>query len=168
MSDTAGGLSITLRNVPLPEPHLALLALGLFLQWARPFRLPVSKGVATVGSGVGIGASAAAIAWATHAARNVDLAQPDELVTTGPYGLTRHPMYEAWTSLYAAIALGLRNGWLAVLLPVLLAFVHRDTGREDARLRRRFGPAHADYARVVPRYLTIRFVRRFVGSARGE
>jgi protein-S-isoprenylcysteine O-methyltransferase Ste14 len=77
-------------------------------------------------------------------------------------------MYEAWTALYAAIALGLRNGWLAAFLPLVVAFVHRDTGREDARLRRRFGPDHDAYARVVPRYLTIRLVRLFRGSSRAR
>ncbi|HJP71010.1 MAG TPA: methyltransferase [Candidatus Limnocylindria bacterium] len=166
MSDAPGRLPIVLRNVPIPEPHLALLAVGLVLQAARPLRLPVPTRPATWGAGVGVGISAAAIAWATRAAGEVDLAEPDRLVTTGPYGLTRHPMYEAWTSLYASIALGLRNGWLAALLPVLLARVHRDTGREDARLRQRFGRAHAAYSRAVPRYLTIRLAKMVRGSAR--
>ena len=152
-------LRVALRNLPLPEPHLALLGLGLVLHRLRPLRLPVARRAAAFGGGVGIGASAAAIFWATHAAGEVDLAEPDRLVMTGPYALTRHPMYEAWTAMYSAITLGLRNGWLAALFPVLLAFVHHETGREDARLRREFGPAHADYSRAVPRYLTIRLVR---------
>ena len=156
-------LRVALRNLRLPEPHLGLLGLGLVLQRLRPVRLPVPRRAAALGSGVGIGASAAAILWATRAAGQVDLADPDRLVTTGPYALTRHPMYEAWTAMYAAITLGLRNGWLAALLPVVLAFVHRDTGREDARLRLQFGKAHADYAWIVPRYLTIRLVRRLRG-----
>ena len=164
MSDASPRAPVALRNLPLPEAHLALLALGLALQWLRPLRLPIPPRAAALGSGVGIAASAASILWATRAARAVDLAEPDRLVTTGPYALTRHPMYEAWTGLYAAITLGIRNGWLAAFLPVVVAFVHRETGQEDARLRRRFGPDHAAYARVVPRYLTIRLVRLFRGS----
>jgi protein-S-isoprenylcysteine O-methyltransferase Ste14 len=168
VSDAPSRASVVLRNLPLPEAHLALLALGLALQWLRPWHLPIPTRAAAFGSAVGIAASAASILWATRAAGDVDLAEPDRLVTTGPYAMTRHPMYEAWTALYAAIALGLRNGWLAAFLPVVVAFVHRDTGREDARLRRRFGPAHAAYAGAVPRYLTIRLVRLFRGSARGD
>jgi protein-S-isoprenylcysteine O-methyltransferase Ste14 len=168
VSDAPPRASVVLRNLPLPEAHLALLALGLALQWLRPWHLPIPTRAAAFGSAVGIAASAASILWATRAAGDVDLAEPDRLVTTGPYAMTRHPMYEAWTALYAAIALGLRNGWLAAFLPVVVAFVHRDTGREDARLRRRFGPAHAAYAGAVPRYLTIRLVRLFRGSARGD
>jgi protein-S-isoprenylcysteine O-methyltransferase Ste14 len=168
VSDAPPRASVVLRNLPLPEGQLALLALGLALQWLRPLRLPIPTRAAAFGSGVGIAASAASILWATRAAGDVDLAEPDRLVTTGPYALTRHPMYEAWTALYAAIALGLRNGWLAAFLPLVVAFVHRDTGREDARLRRRFGPDHDAYARVVPRYLTIRLVRLFRGSSRAR
>jgi protein-S-isoprenylcysteine O-methyltransferase Ste14 len=168
VSDAPSRASVVLRNLPLPEAHLALLALGLALQWLRPWHLPIPTRAAAFGSAVGIAASAASILWATRAAGDVDLAEPDRLVTTGPYAMTRHPMYEAWTALYAAIALGLRNGWLAAFLPVVVAFVHRDTGREDARLRRRFGPTHAAYAGAVPRYLTIRLVRLCRGSARGD
>lgn len=168
MSDAPHRAAVALRNLPLPEAHLALLALGLALQWLRPWRLPIPGRAAAFGSGVGIAASAGSILWATRAARDVDLAEPDRLVTTGPYALTRHPMYEAWTALYAAIALGLRNGWLAALLPAIVAFVHRDTGHEDARLRRRFGPDHAAYAGAVPRYLTIRLVRLFRSWTRGD
>jgi protein-S-isoprenylcysteine O-methyltransferase Ste14 len=168
VSDAPPRASVVLRNLPLPEAHLALLALGLALQWLRPWHLPIPTRAAAFGSAVGIAASAASILWATRAAGDVDLAEPDRLVTTGPYAMTRHPMYEAWTGLYAAITLGIRNGWLAAFLPVVVAFVHRDTGREDARLRRRFGPTHAAYAGAVPRYLTIRLVRLFRGSARGD
>jgi protein-S-isoprenylcysteine O-methyltransferase Ste14 len=150
-------VSIRLSNVPLPEPHLALLGAGMLLQALRPLRLPRPGGcLALLGAGATIGASAAAILWATRAAGRVDLAEPQRLVTDGPYAMTRHPMYEAWTAIYAALAVALRNGWLALLFPVLLALVHRETGREDRRLRERFGVRHEAYARATPRYLTAR------------
>jgi protein-S-isoprenylcysteine O-methyltransferase Ste14 len=164
----SGRAPVALRNLPLPEPHLALLAAGIVLQAVHPLRLPGPDGrLAALGAGTAMGLSAALIGWATRAAGSVDLAEPDQIVTGGPYALTRHPMYEAWTAMYAALAVGLRNGWLVALLPVLLALVHRDTGREDARLRDRFGAAHSEYARSVPRYLTVRIagmLRRAAGS----
>lgn len=136
---------VAVRNLPLPEPHLALLATGIVLQAVRPLRLPGGgRRIEAFGAGLAIGASAAVIGWATRAAGNVDLAEPDRLVTGGPYALTRHPMYEAWTAIYVALTVDLRNGWLAVLLPVLVVLVHGDTGREDRRLRERFGAAHAE------------------------
>ncbi len=154
-------MPVTLRNLPLPEPHLAVLAAGIVLQAVRPLRLPFGRGLADLGAGVLLGAAATTIGWATRAAGTVDLAEPDQLVTGGPYALTRHPMYEAWTGAYAAAALALRNGWLAALLPVLLALVLRQTGREDRRLRERFGAAHAAYAGRVPPYLPVHLLRIF-------
>ena len=159
------GMPTAVRNLPLPEPHLALLATGVALQAIRPLPLPVARTPAiTFAAASTIGAAAVAIGWATHTAGAVDLADPDRLVTSGPFGVTRHPMYEAWTAMYAALAIVLRNGWLAALTPALLVMVHRDTGREDARLRERFGAVHTEYARGVPRYLTLRLLRMARGG----
>ncbi|HET9417129.1 MAG TPA: isoprenylcysteine carboxylmethyltransferase family protein, partial [Candidatus Limnocylindria bacterium] len=153
-------MTVRLSNLPLPEPHLALLGAGIVLQRIRPMRLPRPGGrFAPLGVSATIGASAAAIVWATRAAGSTDLAEPERLVTDGPYAITRHPMYEAWTATYAALALALRNGWLALFFPVLIALVHRETGREDHRLRERFGQRHEAYARAVPRYLTVGLMR---------
>ena len=159
------GMPTAVRNLPLPEPHLALLATGVVLQAIRRLPLPLARTPAVRLAAVStIGAAAVAIGLATRVAGAVDLADPDRLVTSGPFGLTRHPMYEAWTAMYAALAIVLRNGWLAALMPALLVMVHRDTGREDARLRERFGAAHTEYARSVPRYLTLRLLRMARGG----
>jgi protein-S-isoprenylcysteine O-methyltransferase Ste14 len=148
---------LLLGNLPLPEAHLALLGVGIVLQAVRPLPLPAFGGrLAAMGAGALMGAATVAIVSATQAAGRVDLAAPDRLVTRGPYALTRHPMYEAWTAIYAAVGVALRNGWLAALLPLLLVLVHRETSREDARLRERFGAEHARYAERAPRYLTLR------------
>ena len=156
----AGGLPAAMRNLPLPEPHLALLATGLVLQLIRPLPLPLRRTRSiTLAAAATAGTALVAIGWATRAAGAVDLADPDQLVTRGPFGLTRHPMYEAWTALYAALAIMLRNGWLAALTPALLVMVHRDTSREDARMREQFGALHTEYARNVPRYLTVWLAR---------
>ena len=151
---------VSLRNLPLPEPHLAVLATGILLQAVHPLRLP-GRRLADLCAGLLLGAAATTIGWATREAGTVDLAEPDRLITSGPYAVARHPMYEAWTGMYGAAALGLRNGWLAMLLPVLLALVHRETGREEGRLRERFGAAHATYVSSVPRYLPVRLAWMF-------
>jgi protein-S-isoprenylcysteine O-methyltransferase Ste14 len=74
-----------------------------------------------------------------------------ELVTDGPYGVTRHPMY---TGLLAMV-LGAALAWdsaLTLLLALLLAvpfFFH--TVYEEALFERHFGEAYFDYQRRVPR-----------------
>ena len=153
-------MPVALRNLPLPESHLGLLGVGLVLQSIRPVRRAGASGRAVdLGAGAIAGAAIAMILAATSAAGRVDLAAPDRLVTYGPYGWSRHPMYEAWTALYVAATVRLRNGWLALMLPVLLVLVHRDTGLEERRLHRRFGPDYEAYAERVPRYLWLQLVR---------
>ena len=56
---------------------------------------------------------------ATVAAGWVKLADPDRLITTGPYRMSRHPRYVAWTNLYPGVSLILDSGWLLVFLPAL-------------------------------------------------
>ena len=153
-------LPVALRNLPLPESHLGLLGVGLALQAIHHLRLPgASRTIAAFCAGTIVGGAIATISAATAAAGRVDLAAPDRLVTGGPYAWSRHPMYEAWTALYVAAAVRLRNGWLAALLPVLLILVGRDVGREESRLRRRFGPAYEAYAERVPRYVWLQLIR---------
>jgi protein-S-isoprenylcysteine O-methyltransferase Ste14 len=83
-----------------------------------------------------------------------------ELVTDGPYGVTRHPMY---TGLLLAV-LGAALAWdsaLTLLLALLLVapfFLH--TVYEEAMFERHFGEAYRDYQRRVPRLVP------FVGSGR--
>jgi protein-S-isoprenylcysteine O-methyltransferase Ste14 len=152
------------RNLPLPEPHLALLAAGIVLELVRPAsigRRSTKLGVAAAGGLIGGGA--VVIASATAAAGHVHLARPDQLVTTGPYALSRHPMYESWTAIYVGIALWLRSGWLALLLPLLLALVGRETSAEERLLRARFGRAYAEYAARVPRY-AVGWIPRVIGD----
>jgi protein-S-isoprenylcysteine O-methyltransferase Ste14 len=74
-----------------------------------------------------------------------------ELVTDGPYGLTRHPMYTGLLLLVAGAALAWDSA-LTLLLAALLAvpfFLH--TVVEEALFEEHFGAAYRDYQRRVPR-----------------
>ncbi len=140
-------------NVPLPESHLVLVVVGLVLGavWPRSIGLdaiwvPVVR-VSLIIVGV-VGA-----VWATRTAGRVKLAEPDRLVTDGPYGLSRHPMYVAWTIIYLGVVLIFDSGWLLVLLPVLAVWVHIEVSREEKRLSRDFGSAYELYRSRVRRYL---------------
>jgi protein-S-isoprenylcysteine O-methyltransferase Ste14 len=74
-----------------------------------------------------------------------------ELVTDGPYGVTRHPMY---TGLLAMV-LGAALAWdsaltLALALALAVPFFFH-TVYEEALFERHFGEAYFDYERRVPR-----------------
>ena len=141
------------NNVPLPEPHIAgILASGV-LHLARPWRLSGSKrlyrgaGWTLVGAGVAISASA------VRAASEVDLERPSTLISSGPYAISRNPMYIGWTLLYLGAALITRNAWMIASLPAVAGLIHWDVLREEHTLEWAFGEDHTRYRKLVRRYL---------------
>jgi protein-S-isoprenylcysteine O-methyltransferase Ste14 len=155
-------IPVAARNFPIPEPHLGVLGASVALQFLRPLDVPSSRATAFVGGALVGGGVAIALA-ATVAAERVNLAEPDALVTAGPFAVSRNPMYEAWTAIYLGAALTMHSAWPVALLPGLLALVHDAVGREEQELRDRFGAAYDAYARRVPRYLVghaVDWVRR--------
>jgi protein-S-isoprenylcysteine O-methyltransferase Ste14 len=141
------------NNIPLPEPHLVGILASAVLHLARPWRLPGSKwlyggaGWTLVGAGVAISASA------VRAASDVDLEQPSTLISSGPYAISRNPMYIGWTLLYVGGALISRNTWMVGSLPVVAELIHRDVLREEHTLEQTFGEEYVRYRKLVRRYL---------------
>lgn len=73
------------------------------------------------------------------------------LVTDGPYGLVRHPMYTGFLAMLAGAALA-HDSALTLVLAVFLAvsfFLH--TVYEETLFEQHFGAAYFDYERRVPR-----------------
>lgn len=140
-------------NVPLPEPHIAGILLSTALHLARPWRLPGNKrpyngvGWTLVGAGVAISASA------VRAASDANLERPSTLVSTGPYAISRNPMYVGWTLLYLGAALITRNSWMLLLLPLVGGIIHRDVLGEERTLEGAFGVEYFRYRRLVRRYV---------------
>ncbi|MET4639358.1 isoprenylcysteine carboxylmethyltransferase family protein [Mycetocola sp. 2940] len=135
-----------LSNVPIPEQHVVPLVVAAVAEQVVRLRLPRLRVVGALLLIVG----AVLAGWAWREARHVLLADPDRLVTTGPYARWRHPMYRAWALGHLGLALFARSGWaLAGWLPAVLA-VRREVEAEEAALRRRFA-AYDRYAEEVPR-----------------
>ena len=77
---------------------------------------------------------------------------PPTLVTTGPYGYTRHPMTTG--AILAIIGLGIGFQSLTViclLVPLLIALLAWEVRAfEEPQLQRRFGDAYLEYQKRVP------------------
>jgi protein-S-isoprenylcysteine O-methyltransferase Ste14 len=140
------------KNVPVPEPHVAGLAVCLLLHRARPRSL--GAGAATrAGGAVLLMVGTGVVAWATVSAGQNDLEQPDRLVTEGAYRHSRNPMYVGWTLAYLGVgALG-GSAWPVILLPGVAVAMDRHVRHEEARLAARFGNDFCRYAGRVRRYL---------------
>lgn len=75
------------------------------------------------------------------------------LVTTGPYGVVRNPIYFGAFILLAALALMAAN--LLILLPTLalLAGLYTQIDEEEAMLIERFGDEYREYMKRTPRFI---------------
>ena len=63
-------------------------------------------------------------------------------------------MYVSMALFQSAIAIGLGNLWILLLVPLVCVFVHITAIRyEEAYLERKFGDAYLDYKRSVRRWL---------------
>ena len=137
----------------MPEAYLALIVGSVALGFIKPFNLGLSSPAASILGAAFALLGIAVMIWATATAGQAKLADDAQLLTNGPYRLSRHPMYIAWTFVYIAILLLLDSGWLLILFPVLMAWVHWESGREEHRLLKSFGPEYARYQQQVRRYL---------------
>ena len=145
-------------RVPPPLLYAAAVVGGWLLH--RQWPLPVGNGTALT-----VGAWFLIAAWAALAALSIGLFRRKHtsmipfrpattLVSSGPYKVTRNPMYVSLALLTVALALFLNTWWPVLLVvPTLLAVQHLVIVPEEKYLRRRFGAEYDEYARRVRRWL---------------
>lgn len=76
------------------------------------------------------------------------------LITTGPFRMSRNPLYVGFTVLHASLALLLGSLWALAALPVaILAVLWGAILPEEAYLAGKFGSAYDDYRRRVRRWI---------------
>ncbi len=145
-------------NIPLPPGQVAGLVLDVVLDHLRP--VPVSGDrVRRRAAGLALALAGAGLTgWAVSERRretagSFALGHPEGLVTSGPYAVSRHPMYLGWWLIHAGVAVNRGSVWALVTLPAGMAVEHLGALWEEAMLRNRFGQPYADYERDVPRYI---------------
>jgi protein-S-isoprenylcysteine O-methyltransferase Ste14 len=137
-------MSVLWNRLPLPAEHAVAMLAGLVLQsCTRRRRLPAA--LAPAGWPV-LAAGFSLKAWAVSTRGAGNLEHPDRLVTTGPYALTRNPMYVGWSLLHLGGGIAVRSTWVLAMWPVAFAVVHRVVLREEHRLAAQFGDEWTDYA----------------------
>lgn len=137
------------------------LALFLAVTWVIGRLLPLRL-FGEVGGVVGAGLVAAGLLLMAWAAAVMMLARttviphrdPSALVTTGPFSLSRNPIYLADATILTGAALWWDAALALVLVPVFMALISRRFIRaEEERLARAFGPAWESWALKVRRWL---------------
>jgi protein-S-isoprenylcysteine O-methyltransferase Ste14 len=145
---------------PPPFVYLIAVAVGVFLQWLVhpiPFGLPTALriGVAAVAAILGVTLIASAFGLFRGIGQDpAPWTTTPEVVTTGIYRFTRNPMYIGMALIQLGIGVGLANGWIVILIPVVLAIIYTIAIRhEEAYLERKFGEGYLVYKRSVRRWL---------------
>ena len=151
-TDTAG------IRFPPPLLYIAGFLVGVVLEAAFPIDGPpawarVTGGV--LGGGAWLLLDGAATIWFRRAGTSMIPFNPTTaLVTTGPYRVTRNPMYLGMACLYAGLAVAVGIIWALAVLPLVVLAVDRLViAREEPYLEQRFGQQYTEYKARVRRWL---------------
>lgn len=149
----------TPNKLPWPPIIFATAVIGgLLAQWIVPAHLPSSLAVpGFILLAMGLTLDVWAM-WTMFAARtNILPHRPaGSLVTHGPFGFMRNPIYVGNTIAVAGLGLALRNGWLlAAAFIAAMVTHHLAVVREEVHLSAKFGKAWDDYAGRVKRWWLI-------------
>ena len=157
---TAGPPTPDHAGVPVPPPLLyaAGFAVALALERRWPLPRPPARPARRVGAALLVVGAVLPASGATLFHRRDTSVLPvrptTALVTSGPYRLTRNPMYVGFALGHAGLALLRRSTWAVLMLgPVLAAVDRMVIAREERYLERAFGDEYRRYARRVRRWL---------------
>jgi protein-S-isoprenylcysteine O-methyltransferase Ste14 len=155
MGEPTGKVSNLWRwtNVPIPETHVTGFLASGTLHLTHPWKLPGNRWLFRCAGGTLLGAGVSICASAVLAASDADLSRPSTLIRSGPYAVSRNPMYVGWTLVYVGVALVTRSAWLTVSLPAVVSSTHQEVLREELRLEKAFGRDYVKYRNRVRRYL---------------
>ena len=141
-----------------PFIYLGFLALGLGLDWLWPYPLLPETLRYTLGGALfalGLFLAVASIRQFRAAGTNFDTHKPaTAILTDGPYGISRNPIYIGLTAAYAGIGIAVDAPWVWVLLlPTLVVMHYGVIAREERYLERKFGKEYLDYKARVRRWI---------------
>ncbi|MFC0668138.1 methyltransferase family protein [Azotobacter chroococcum] len=148
------------RRIFLPPPVIYLLFIGLAYGLGELLPLPLTDDVWTHWAGWGLIDSGilmmlwAALQMFVQRTTVNPYGTPAKLIVSGPFRLSRNPIYLADTLIYCGIALLLASAWPWLLLPALILCMSRWVIRhEEALLSQLFGEQFEAYRARVRRWL---------------
>jgi len=145
-------------RVPVPWVFVLGYLVGIGLQLLFPMRAQPASWIRWLGWGL-LAAGAALAAWCLTIFRRrrtttAPFGHVSQLVTWGPYRVSRNPMYVSLILLYLGETAVLAQAWpLLTLIPVVVYVNGIVIPYEESRLRATFGAAYHEYARRVKRWL---------------
>jgi protein-S-isoprenylcysteine O-methyltransferase Ste14 len=152
VNDTAGVIAPPPLIFAIPGTVAALVGRAFPVQvMPQPFAL-------TLGIALTVAAIALTI-WALPKFRQAQTSlmpykPTTAIISTGPFAITRNPLYLGMALLYVGITLMVNTIWPLVLLPFVLAVMQRGViEREERYLERKFGDEYLRYKSRVRRWI---------------
>ena len=143
---------------PPPFIYLGSMLAGGLIYWGWP--LEIVPGWRPLWIGIALIALSFVITGLTfrefgRAKTSVSPYEPTEaLITTGPFGHSRNPLYVGATVFQLGVAAALNSAWiLGLVVPVLVVMNIGVIAREERYLERRFGDAYLEYKSRVRRWI---------------
>lgn len=143
------------------HPNVFLLAwavIGFGSNRLWPLPLP-SSGTISLGGYVLWGVGGILLVWAQvefrrHKTTDSHSKPTTTLITSGPFRLSRHPVYVGLTSIMLGIAIVYHSTWSLVLtIPFVIAVQRLTVVKEEAYLEREFADTYRNYRRRVRQWL---------------
>lgn len=150
----------------LPWPPILYggwLLAGILLELAVPSDVPLPRWSGWIVVFVGIAFDGAAILAMRRARTNIlPHRGADRLLTTGPFSISRNPIYVGNTLLVCGLGVAFDSLWIVGAAFVAATLTHHlAILREEAHLEARFGEAFRAYRATVPRWIgRVSFGRR--------
>jgi len=146
-------------NVVAKPPAIYAVSIlsGILLQIIWPLTITSFLWVRVLGL-IMIGLAVALSIWADQEFKQHDTAvNPDQLPTSlvmsGPYRLSRNPMYVGLTLFQLGLALSLNSLWLVLtMIPTLLVMSYGVIDREEHFMAAKFGQNYSEYKNRVRRW----------------
>lgn len=133
---------------------------SLLLHWQMPLTLLPweGAGVKIAGRAVCIAAGALAL-WAfivmrRHRTTINPYKVASKVVSDGPFGISRHPLYLSLLMLYPGLALIMNSAWMLIGGALFLVLMRQGVMiKEEAALSEKFGAEYEEYMKKVRRWL---------------
>jgi len=142
-------------KVPPPLLYAGAFALGMLLQKFAPLRRREAR---VAGAGL-VAGGVALVVWTRllflqRGTTILPTRAVSVLVESGPFRLSRNPIYVGLTAIYAGTSLLRQSVWPVILLPGVMIIMRKAViDREESHLGRRFGTEYLDYKARVRRWL---------------
>jgi protein-S-isoprenylcysteine O-methyltransferase Ste14 len=142
------------NNIPIPETVIFPLLIGIGIEVFLPLKIIQLTTLFIIIALLVLGAGLFLMGWSVVTASKLDVDSPDLLLSTGPYGVSRNPMYVSWLLLHLSALIFMRSVWLLLGFVVALLLTHfLAILPEERYLHEQFGDSFVRYCERVKRYL---------------